>query len=322
MKAVIYHGPGKVSVVERRRPSLRAGSIRIKVSYASLCGTDMHFFSGEWSARHGIILGHDASGIIEDSGRHAAPEFQEWCGRCAYCLEGKENLCTAAVYRGFEKDGFMAGELSLHDGSVYLLPDTLPLREAACLEPAALALHTIDVMKPKRNGYVAVIGQGGVGLCMTQAAKLRGCRVIAADLLEHRLDVASEMGADHTVNVSEATDAASRISGIAGSAPLTVIEAGGTDSSVRLALKAARPDGSVALVSGAHSGIEPSPETAYTCIVAYTRSDKLNAIRLAASGKLDLGRLVTHTYPVGEAAAALRTMASPASKAIKVLLSF
>ncbi len=319
LKAVVYGSPGRTSVRDISAPRARRGEVRVRIENASICGTDIHFYSGEWAARKGIILGHDASGILHGSGRRVALEFQKWCGSCRYCKSGMQNLCAETSYMGFDSNGFFAEEAVLPEKNVYRIPDSISMEEAACLEPAALAIHTLDVLRPRKTGWVVVIGQGPVGLCITQVARLRGLRVIAADMLDHRLRLSSMYGADHVIDCS-AVNPVPEIRRASRNSTLYVVEAAGSRSAVREALEVVTADGRLAFVSGAQDAVSLEAETNVVAVVAYTIAEKRRALKMVEGGLLDVGSMITHRFPMAEFEKAIRTASDPRKKAVKVLL--
>ncbi len=101
---------------------------------------------------------------------------------------------------GLTRDGFFAESRAMLPRSLIPLPETMSDEEAAVVEPVALALHVLDYMKPNLGDWVTIIGQGAIGLLMTQVALMKGCRVIAVDLEEYRLELSQKYGADAVIN--------------------------------------------------------------------------------------------------------------------------
>lgn len=319
LKAVVYERAGRIRVKDVPVPRGRKDFIRARIGNASICGTDMHFYTGEWSAAKGVILGHDASGIATESGSRVALEFLRRCGKCSHCLSGHENLCSAGSFMGFDSDGFFAEEVVVPAVNTYRIPDSMSMEEAACLEPVALAVHTLNMLKPRNSRLTVILGQGPVGLCLTQVAKLWDCRVLAVDLHDHKLRLASEYGADNVANAADC-NLRREVKRLSRGLPVDVIEAAGTSEAVSAAQEIVTPDGRVAFASGAADSVELKWETEYNGVVAYTIPEKKKAIQMLQDGMVDVGRMITHRFKLSDFDAAARTALDPAKKAIKIVL--
>lgn len=315
----MYEGPKTIRVKDVPEPKVAKNYLLLAMKNASICGTDLHFYKGEWRAKKGIILGHDASGQVEESGERVALEFIDWCGSCSFCRGGRENLCAQARFRGFDKNGFFAQRIVLPGRSLYTLPNRLGFEEAACLEPAALAVHTLNTIRPKANDWITVIGQGAVGLCMVQVASLWKCRVIAVDLFDYRLDLAKRFGADHTINAEE-EDTVKAVRRITKEGSRFVIESAGSRSTVEQTPKLVRADGRVALVGESSGKIKFKDEALFSGITAYTISEKRLALKMVANGSIDLKSLIPHRYSLGNFKEAIKTALNPSQRATKILL--
>ena len=102
-------------------------------------------------------------------------------------------LRTRLILRA-NQGGFFAESIALRERNLLPLPDSVTNEEAAIMEPVALVLHTLDMLKPDADDFATVIGQGPMGLLMMQVAKLKGCRVIAIDTQDSRLKLAEKTG--------------------------------------------------------------------------------------------------------------------------------
>jgi threonine dehydrogenase-like Zn-dependent dehydrogenase len=317
--AVTYDGPRDVKVREVPAPRMTKSRLLIEMANASICGTDLHFYRGEWRAKKGIILGHDASGKIGGTDERVALEFMTWCGACDFCRRRKENLCAHLRFMGFHRNGFFAEKILLPSQNTYLLPDTINDEEGACLEPVALAVHTLNNLNPKPKDWVTVLGQGAVGLCMTQVARARGCRVIAIDFYDYRLRLAEKFGADHAVNAREES-VEKAVRSATGVGSHFVIEAAGSRRTVEQTQRLVRAGGRVALVGAFIGEIEFKDEALFSGINAYTISEKKQALRMVANGSIDVKSMITHRFPLSDFRGAIRTALDPSKRAVKILV--
>jgi threonine dehydrogenase-like Zn-dependent dehydrogenase len=202
LQAVIYRGPRNIAVEEVPEPELSGRRVKVKFGAGSICGTDLHLYRGDWKIKPGRIIGHDAWGIRQDTGERVVMVPLTWCGKCFYCIRGNPSLCEHVKYYGLTKSGFFAESIVMRERNLIPIPNEISDEAAAMTEPVALALHTFALLKPDADDFVTIIGQGPIGLLMTQIAKLKGCRIIAIDKEQYRLDLRAKAGADYFVNAS------------------------------------------------------------------------------------------------------------------------
>jgi len=84
LKAAVYHGKGKISVEDVPEPEVSGKKVLVKFKAGSICGTDMHFYNGEWKIKRGRIIGHDACGVRTDTGDRGVMVPLYYCGSCFY----------------------------------------------------------------------------------------------------------------------------------------------------------------------------------------------------------------------------------------------
>ena len=194
MKALVYTNPNEVQLHDRPDPTLADGEVVLRIDAAGICGSDMHAYHGHDPRRKpGLVLGHEFAATIAQSasplwavGQRVTGNPLITCGRCDYCLQGRDNLCARRTMVGMTRPGAFAQAMSIPGGCLIELPDTLGAVSAALTEPAATALHAINLsmkclVRPLPECRVLVLGGGAIGM-------------LAALLLRHygvdRLDVA------------------------------------------------------------------------------------------------------------------------------------
>ncbi len=150
MRCMVLHAPGgrlTAEVVEDPTPG--PGEIRLRVRACGVCRTDLHVVDGDLAARReAVIPGHEVVGIVDAIGpgvsgvrlgeRRGVPWLGGSCGRCTYCLEGRENLCDAPELTGWTRDGGYAEAILARAAFTFALPEGLPDMEAAPLLCAGL----------------------------------------------------------------------------------------------------------------------------------------------------------------------------------------
>jgi len=296
--------------------------VLVKFKAGSICGTDMHFYRGDWKwMKRGRIIGHDACGVRLDTGERVVMMPLTYCGRCYYCLRGLPTYCTRGKFMGLTRDGFFAEAIALRPRNLIPVPDSVSDDEAAVVEPVALALRVVDALKPNVGDYATIIGQGAIGLLMTQVARLKGCRVIAIDLEDYRLKLAEKYGAEFCINAQQ-EDVVKRVREITKRGSDVVVEAAGTTGTVEQTPFMVRKAGKVALVgeSKGYLNLEDADEavffTMYISPVEYPL-----AVELIAKKTVDVKGLVTHRFRLADFEKALRTVDNPAEKALKVVVT-
>jgi len=332
------HGIGDIRISDEPVPAPGPGECLVRVTAAGICGSDLHWFDqggiGDAQLSHPLILGHEAAGVIADGprrGQRVAIDPAISCGACRPCRDGYRNLCIRVRFLGHGgTDGALREFMPWPEDLLPPLPDELSDADGAVLEPFGVAIHSYDLGHLPLAGTAAVIGCGPVGVLLIQVLRAAGARsIVGVDPLPHRREAAAKFGADRVAapapsgGAAAAPGGAARApgggSGLAGPATLGGLTGGGVDvafecagngDGVRLAVDAARPGGRVVL-----AGIPDDDLTTFRASVARRKGltiamvRRMNevyprAIGMAARGQADLGPVVSHRFPLREAAAA------------------
>jgi threonine dehydrogenase-like Zn-dependent dehydrogenase len=299
-------GVGVVTV-----PDAPGDGVAVSVTASGICGSDLHLVSFGPSE---VTLGHEFCGTLED-GTPVAVLPTVPCGRCARCLDGDDQLCASALgtLYGVARDGGLADRAWVAPQCARPLPSGLRLQDACLVEPLAVALHGLHRAGVEPGSAVLVIGAGPVGLCAVAALGAHGLDV---DLLAHR---------------RERLEAGERL----GARPATgrdydvVIDAAGTQHSMDTAIDRARPGGTVAVLGTFWEPVSlglgvQMKEVALVPTFAYGHHHgdaEFDAAICLLERSPDLPSvLVTHRFPLDDAAEAFRVAADRESGAIKVVL--
>ena len=234
MKAAVLHAVNEPLVIEEievRRPG--RGEVLVRTVASGVCHSDLHFMEGLWPAQLPIVLGHEASGIVEEvgdgvtyveKGDPVVLSFAPFCGTCRDCVTGRPHLCTNPAARlpagpdagprltkdgtpinQFANVGSFAQYMLVPEGGVVKPPEGMPLDKAALVGCSVMTGvgAVVNTAKVEPGATVAVIGTGGVGLNVIQGAVLAGAaRIIAIDILDNKLEYARTMGATDTINAA------------------------------------------------------------------------------------------------------------------------
>jgi L-idonate 5-dehydrogenase len=321
------------------RPARDAGpgEVAIDVAVGGICGSDLHYYNhggvGEFRLAEPMVLGHEIAGHVAalgpgvdgpSVGSAVAVHPATPCGECAECRQGRRNVCTNVRYLGSAArfphvQGGMSERVVVPAPQVRVLPPGLDLHGAVLAEPLAVALHAVHRAGDPAGARVLVTGAGPIGCLVVAALRHIGAsEIVASDLLAEPLSVARKLGATALVRPQGTAS-------LAWPEPLDVaIEASGSPAGLRTCLERVRPGGTVVQV-----GLLPPGDVGVPAVRMVTREVTLRgsfrfdgefdeALELLASG-LDVGAMVTGSFPLAEAAAAFE-LASDRSRACKVLL--
>lgn len=214
MKAAVVNDFTKSLVItDTPKPVPGPGEVLVKVETAGLCHTDIHAAHGDWPIKPTLPLipGHEGVGIVEQVGlgvttpcvgdRVAMPWLGAACGTCEYCVDGWETLCEAQVNTGYGVDGSYAEYATANAAYVAQVPDAVDPLDASVLTCAGVTTYKAIKLSGARPGsLVAVFGIGGLGHLAVQYAKISGATVVAVDINDEKLELATELGADHVIN--------------------------------------------------------------------------------------------------------------------------
>ena len=256
MKAIVVKKPGEICLQEVAKPVPPAGFARIRVKAAAICATDLEVIDGNIPANYPLIPGHEWSGIVDAVGD---PADEGWLGRavigssdvvclkCEACRSGNWRYCKEFEEIGFRRNGAY-GEYFL--APVYGLcekPAHVPFENAALCEPLGVALGTLKKADAAFGQTLVIYGAGSIGLCILAAAKAMGLgTTVVIATTDARLEIARQMGADHTV-ASREQDALAAVKEIFPDGADLVIDATGMEECIQNALRMTRKGGTVAL---------------------------------------------------------------------------
>ena len=177
MKALVYTQPNEMQILDRPYPSLEANEVVLKIESVGICGSDMHAFHGHDPRRKpGLVLGHEFAGTVEETSSSLFSKGQKvtgnpliTCGHCEYCLQGRNNLCANRTMVGMTRPGAFAEYMSIPASSLIAIPSGLSVDAAALTEPAATAVHAINLsmralQRPIQECRVLVLGGGAIGM--------------------------------------------------------------------------------------------------------------------------------------------------------------
>ncbi|HXF78338.1 MAG TPA: alcohol dehydrogenase catalytic domain-containing protein [Usitatibacter sp.] len=205
MKALVYTKPLEMTYRDEADAQAAAGEVVLKIDAVGICGSDMHAFHGQDPRRNPpLILGHELAGTVVAGpflGRRFTANPLITCGTCEFCVQGRDNLCANRTMVGMTRPGAFAERMSIPVSSLVEIPAAMDARTAALTEPAATALHALNLSmramhRPLAEGRLLVIGGGAIGMLTALLARHYGCRdvVVAETNALRRASVAKHAG--------------------------------------------------------------------------------------------------------------------------------
>jgi 2-desacetyl-2-hydroxyethyl bacteriochlorophyllide A dehydrogenase len=315
MRALVYIGPDQLELSELAAPVPADGEALVRVRYAGICGTDLHLWHGEMTAvTPPVVVGHELVGdVVEDTtgrfrpGQRVAVEPLLVCGVCRACREGASHVCRSLRVQGVHANGGAAELMTTPTTRLHAIPDGLSWEEAACTEPASVAVHMVRRAGVELGDTVLVLGGGPIGFLVASVARAAGAkRVLVSEVSRPRLELARKAGLE---TIDAATDDPVEVirSLTAGEGADVVVEAVGHPATVAQMVAACRVRGRVLI--GGIGGAPPPVDLASVVFKevtlvgsrVYESRDMATALHLLGTGALKVDGLVTRTVPLESA---------------------
>jgi len=319
MRVSVLRAAGDLTVEERPEPTPGPHEVLVRVASVGVCGSDVHYFEhgriGSHVVDSPLVLGHEASGKVVAVGSSVTrltvgervsvepgvPDFA-----CRQCLAGRYNLCENMRFFATPPiDGAFAELVTVHEQFAHPVPESLTDDAAALLEPLSVGLWACAKGGVGAGSRVLVTGAGPVGLVAAQSALALGAATVTVtDVNPNRLSLARELGVTETLDVGSTSVSESGVE------VDSLLECSGHPGATADAIRAVAPAGRVVLVGmgGDEASLPVSRiqerELTLTGTFRYAHTWPA-AIALAASGRVQLDRLVTGHYDLDDVRTAL-----------------
>lgn len=311
-----------------------------------VCGSDLHTFRhgkiGEIRVERPFIVGHEFAGVVEavgpeatdgefrplEPGTRVAVDPAQPCGHCELCERGHPNLCENLKFCGlFPDEGALCQWIRVPGRTCFPLPPEIDDAEAVMLEPLGVAIHAADLARLRVARSMAILGAGPIGLCILQVARLSGSDpIFVTDKFPWRLDLARRLGAAKAWNCDEVDPVEAVRQATGGRGVDVAIEAAWCDRSLDQAADMLVMGGRLVV-----AGISDDDRMSLKHSVARRKGLSIlmvrrmkhaypRAIRLARSGAVQLGPLVTHRFPLPKAGEAFALNADYRDGVVKALV--
>ena len=294
--AVVFERSGPFTVGQLDLCDPRADELLVEVVASGMCATDMHGRDAYYPTKYPKVFGHEGAGIVRavgssvtkfKTGDHVVMAYP-WCGECPNCRSQRQTYCLNAF--DLKMNGTRADGSTLHSlngvpiysaffqqssfGNFTIANERFAVKvrsDAPIEQVCALACGgqtgagaVLNVMKPREGDSFVVFGVGAVGLSGLMAAKIAGCDpIVAVDVHEHRLKLARELGATHTIDHAGRTDVVEEIRKITGLGARYTLETSALPAVFREAVDCLMPAGTCVLLGSAPKGTEVTFETPF-----------------------------------------------------------
>ncbi len=309
MRAV-YFDEGEIEL--REIQELSDNGKKVHVRSIGICGSDLHML--EMKVPINCVVGHEIAGVLDD-GKPVAVEPMVPCDTCENCRAGDYNLCRlgSETVLGYGRNGGMADEVMAPERCLVYLPSNVRVKDACLIEPLAVAVHGIRKAGVNGNQRVAVVGGGTIGLSAVAVAKSSYAEVGLSARHRHQMAAGISLGANEIEGLYD-----------------LVVECAGTESAVNQAVELCRPHGTLVMLGTYWQGLSfpqlaaMMKEITVVNSYMYAASGPGRDFDIAAAilaGNPDFANsLITHRFPLAEAAQAFSVARDRKAGAIKVTL--
>jgi L-iditol 2-dehydrogenase len=341
MKALVKYkkGPGNVALQDMPEPECTDDKVIIEIAHCGICGTDLHVYHDTFRNYPPVILGHEFSGTIVETGKNA-PEIKKGetfsvlgatavqCGRCEYCESGEIMFCKNRRGMGHGVNGAFTRYAAVRPDQLFKIPEGVTMEHAALVEPLAVAVHVVEEIADFKLGDTVLLsGPGPIGLLCMKMLAAHGLKVIVAGLSEDhmRLDMAKQYGAAVVVKVDEEDLQNLILEETKGNGVSLAIECAGAEQSVRNCMEALKPLGHYVQVGHFGKNLTlPWDFVAFRQLkifgsVGYTKVTWHQSMKILGQRIVDLSDVITHRFDLNEWEKGFDLMMR--KQAVKILLN-
>lgn len=326
-----------IELMEEKMPEIKkAGDVLVEVKAVGICGTDLHIFRGErQDVEFPRVMGHELSGVVKEIGTGVTrvkkgdrvaldPVFA--CGTCRICKSGHENVCADVKCYGVQMDGGFQDYIVVDEEHLYPFSPSITFEQAALAEPFSIGANIVSRANVTEKDHVVVLGSGTIGLCVVQAAKSLGAKVLVSDIEEKKLQKAKEAGADMTVNTG-ITSLEEALAKFAPEGADVVVDAVGIASLTQQAIDLTAPLARVVVIGfdGKPAQIPPVKVTKKELTIVGSRMNCHQfpkVMEWLEEGKIHADMMVTRTYPLEKIQTAFEETLANGRENVKTLIVF
>jgi 2-desacetyl-2-hydroxyethyl bacteriochlorophyllide A dehydrogenase len=327
--------PGVVKLLEKDVPEVRSNQVLIAIKTTGICGSDLHIYKGKHPyAPLPTTIGHEFSGEVKAIGNEVkgiqvgdrvTVEPTIVCGRCLPCLKGDYGFCDNIGYHYRKGQGALGQYFVSDERFVYKIPSHLSYDAGALIEPLAVAVHAVKRAHIGLGDKVLILGGGTIGILVAAVCEAAGAtEIVLTDLMDYRLEKASSMGATKVLNPQKESveDVANQITDKRGFAK--IFECVGVEKTLLQAMNLLAKGGVVTA-----AGIFEQPQVTLNVALFVAKEITVQGTQaycwdyqtaLDLTKRIDLQKLITHTFPLSEIEKGFQNALDPAAKALKIVL--
>ena len=306
----VHLASGRVEVRRQPLPRVREGFARIRLLAAGICSTDLELQRGYYGFSG--TPGHEFVGEIVENGKRVAGEINLACGHCEWCARGLGRHCPTRTVLGIVKHpGAFREFLTLPMHNLHRVPESISSEHAVFIEPVAAACEILDQVKIPKGDSVALLGDGKLGLLIAQVLQAHGAHVHLFGRHRDKMRLVEKAGVTTELLPKKLPERAYR----------WVVDATGSPEGLRTAVTMCEPRGTVIMKSTVHGlvTIDTAPVIVNEITLVGSRCGRFEpAIRLLASGKVNVADLISEEFPLERAPEAFARAATKG--VLKVLL--
>jgi len=338
MKALCVQSPNNIVIEERPMPAtISSTEVLIKVKAGGICGSDVHIYHGSSPvASYPRVIGHEIVGEIVQTGNEVKgfvagdrviidPVIS--CGHCYQCRIGRRNVCGKLRVRSVHVDGGYQEYMVMPQENIYQLPENLSWEEAVMIEPFTIAEQVCSRAAITKDDIVFIMGAGPVGLSILKMVKLYGATCFISDVMDYKLDIAKQYGADMVINARTHDTKEEILKLTEGNGATVVIDAACTTKSFEQALGYVCAAGRV-ITLGFGAAASAISQLSITAREIDVRGSRLHnnkfptVIEYFRSGKLSVKYMITHRFHFTDIQDARGVIEDPTIENGKVVLLF
>ena len=338
MKAAVYHSQNDIRIEQIPTPQIGEDEILVNMKACGICGSDLM----DWylKSRAPLVLGHEPAGVIAKKGRKVKDfnvgdrvfvHHHVACLTCHYCSHGDYTLCEQ-----FHKTNIIPGGLAEYfkvsapnlQIDTLKIPETVSFEEATFIEPIGCCIRALKKCGIQTGDSVAIIGVGAIGIIHVTLSKIFGAeKTFVSDLIDYRLNVAKQFGADVAINpAKEDLAAVAKAETDGRGVDIAVITAPSLEA-YKTGLAICRKGGKLCIFAPIEPSkyLQISPKELFfseiQIIPSYSTShlETRTALKLVKSGRINVEKLITHRFRLVDAAKAFKT-ASESKQSLKVMV--
>lgn len=337
MKGLVKQG-NSLQIQDVKEPVCHENGVKVEIKFTGICGTDLHIYHNEFEVTDSIIIGHEMSGVVVETGKNiknvnigdrvtVLPSNYYTCQDCEYCEKGLYTLCRVRKGMGLHVNGGFAKYVVVREDMCYKIPEHISYEVAAMSEPLAVVTQPIEELADiSKEDVVLVTGPGPIGLLATYVLVNKGCKVLVAGTTSdtERLKIAQEIGCSRTIDVLNEDLKAIVEEETSGIGVNFVVECSGSNEAIKSGIRALKNTGTFLQVGVIGKDINVDfdsilyKQLSVKGSIGHGLSTWDKVIQILENSKGDLEKIITHRFPLSRWEEAFKLC--EARKGAKVLI--